>query len=73
MDFITEMQIKLFEAHKEFVKECFADYTVMVAERTAQDVEEMYPEGFKDFLLEKIQNRIGALKSQGADVKAVEE
>lgn len=70
MEYIIDLQIKVFETHKEFVKECFADWQVLVAERLKKDVQEAYPDGFKDFLLEKIQNRIGALKSQGKDVKA---
>lgn len=50
--------LEIFKANKQFVLEAWEEWQKYVEETLKADVEKSYPDGFKDFLVERLENEI---------------
>lgn len=55
---IDKFFTEIFKANKVYVLEAWDAWQVYVAETLKADVEKTYPDGFKDFLVEKLERDI---------------
>lgn len=55
---IDRFFLEIFKANKQFVAETWEKWQDYTAETLKADVEKSYPDGFKDFLIEKIEEEI---------------
>lgn len=58
MDNLKKFLLQVFKAHKEFVSENWEKWQVYVADTLKADVEKNYPDGFKTFLVERLDEEI---------------
>jgi len=49
---------QIFKANKKFVEDRWAEWQAVIQETLKADLEKKYPDGFKDFLVEKIEIEI---------------
>lgn len=55
---LSNFKIEVHKANIQFIVELWADWKVYIGETLKADVEKKYPDGFKDFLIEKIEEEI---------------
>lgn len=58
MDSINKFFHEIFKANKQFALERWDEWQAYVGETLKADVEKKYPDGFKDFLVEKLEEEI---------------
>lgn len=63
MDAINKFFVEIHKANKQFVLEAWEDWQTYVGETLKADVEKQYPDGFKDFLVEKLDNEVAKAKA----------
>ena len=63
MDAINKFFVEVHKANKKFVLEAWDEWQVYVSETLKADVEKKYPDGFKDFVVEKFDEEITKAKS----------
>lgn len=51
---IDKFYTEIFKANRKYVLEAWEEWQVYVAETLKAEVEKKYPDGFKDFLVEKL-------------------
>lgn len=51
---IDKFYTAVFQANKEYVKEAWREWQKYLADTLKAEVEKRYPDGFKDFLIEKL-------------------
>lgn len=64
MDAINKFFLEVHKANKQFVVEAWEDWQTYINETLKADVERLYPDGFKDFLIGRIELEIA--KAKGA-------
>lgn len=55
---IDKFYTEIFKANKAYVLEAWEDWNTYVSETLKAEVEKQYPDGFKDFLVEKLERDI---------------
>lgn len=55
---IDKFFLEIFKANKLFVLEAWEDWQTYITDTLKADVEKTYPDGFKDFLIEKLEEEI---------------
>lgn len=63
MDAINKFFVEVHKANKKFVIEAWDEWQVYIGETLKADVEKKYPDGFKDFVVEKFDEEITKAKS----------
>lgn len=58
MNHFNEFMARIFTGNKEFVIEKWGEWQALTADTLKADVEEQYPDGFKSFLVEKLNEEI---------------
>lgn len=58
MEAINKFFTEVFKANKQFALEAWADWQKYNEETLKADVEKKYPDGYKDFLVERLENEI---------------
>lgn len=58
MQAVNKFFVEIHKANKKFVIEAWADWEEYVNETLKSEVEKKYPDGFKDFILEKFEHEI---------------
>lgn len=63
MDAINKFFVEVHKANKQFVIEAWEQWQAYISETLKADVEKQYPDGFKDFVVEKFEEEITKAKS----------
>lgn len=58
MQAIDKFFVEIHKANKQFVLEAWEAWQGYVSETLKAEVEKRYPDGFKDFVVEKFENEI---------------
>lgn len=57
LDF-NELMVRIHTANMQYIIECWEEWNLYISETLKAKVEENYPQGFKSFLVEKIDKEI---------------
>lgn len=63
MQAINKFFVEIHKANKQLVNEAWQDWQDYVADTLKADVEKAYPNGFKDYLMERLDNEISKAKA----------
>ena len=63
MDAINKFFVEIHKANKQFALEAWDKWNNYIADTLKADVEKKYPDGFKDFLMERFDAEIALAKS----------
>lgn len=72
-DNFTEFMGQIFRANKEYVLEKWVEWEKYLADTLKATVEEAYPEGFKSFLVERLDADIKKHSSKNGKAKKAEQ
>jgi len=64
MQAINKFFVEIHKANKKFVLDAWEDWQVYLNETLKADVEKKYPDGFKDFVVEKFESEIIKAKAE---------
>lgn len=64
MQAINKFFVEIHKANKKFVLDAWEDWQVYLNETLKAEVETKYPDGFKDFVVEKFENEIIKAKAE---------
>lgn len=64
MQAINKFFVEIHKANKKFALDAWQDWQDYLKDTLKADVEKKYPDGFKDFLVEKFENEIIKAKAE---------